>query len=262
MTRLVTQLLLAGAALLAAAPPPSTLQVVHEEGLVHGFLRLSTLDGRPLADGDLLQTAKHDRVTSRLVFRFFDGSRFEETAVYTERERFRLQSHRVAYEGPSFPRKLDASTDVASGRIQIRYTEEGEEHELSEQMELPHDLVNGLVLTLLKNVAPESAETTASLLAFRPKPLLVKLRMTPMGREPFTTGDTPREAWRYRIAVDVPGVKGVVAELFDKTPPDSYVWILGGDAPAFVKSESVFYVGAPLWRIELVSPLWPKGTSP
>jgi len=27
--------------------------------------------------------------------------------------------------------------------------------------------------------------------------------------------------------------------------------------PAFVKSEQPFYMGGPLWRIELVSPVWP-----
>jgi len=40
----------------------------HAEGLVHGFLSLRTLDGELLADGDLLQTSRGTRVTSRLVF--------------------------------------------------------------------------------------------------------------------------------------------------------------------------------------------------
>jgi len=53
------------------------------------------------------------------------------------------------------------------------------------------------------------------------------------------------------------GVAGVVAPIVRKQPPDIHVWILGGEAPAFVKSEGPLYLGGPIWRIELVSPVWP-----
>src|SRR4051794_17814448 len=66
--------------------------VQHTEGLVHGFLTLRTLDGTPLADGDLLQTARGTRVTSRLMFHFKDGSLHEETAVFSQRQQLRLVS--------------------------------------------------------------------------------------------------------------------------------------------------------------------------
>ncbi len=67
----------------------------------------------------------------------------------------------------------------------------------------------------------------------------------------------------YVVKVHVPGVAGAVATLLDKIPPDSHVWILGGEAPAFVKAETPLSPGGPLWRIELVSPIWPSGsTSP
>ena len=58
--------------------------VRHPEGLVHGFLALRTLTGETIADGDLIQTSKDGRVTSRLVFRFRDGSVHDETAVFTQ----------------------------------------------------------------------------------------------------------------------------------------------------------------------------------
>jgi hypothetical protein len=51
-----------------------TVSVRHTEGIVHGFLALRTLDGTTIADGDLIQHAQGDRVTSRLVFHFKDGS--------------------------------------------------------------------------------------------------------------------------------------------------------------------------------------------
>ena len=42
-----------------------------------------------------------------------------------------------------------------------------------------------------------------------------------------------------------------------KQPPDIHVWIHGGNAPAFLREEGQFYEGGPLWRIELVSPVFP-----
>jgi DNA-binding IclR family transcriptional regulator len=41
---------------------------------MHGFLALRSLDGKRLADGEMTQIAEGDRVTSRLIFRFKDGS--------------------------------------------------------------------------------------------------------------------------------------------------------------------------------------------
>ena len=50
---------------------------------MRGFLVLSDLEGTPLAAGDLGQVVVGDRVTSRLVFRFKDGSLHDETVVFS-----------------------------------------------------------------------------------------------------------------------------------------------------------------------------------
>lgn len=50
----------------------------------HGFLVLRTPEGKPIADGDSTQVARGDRVTSRLQFRFKDGSIYEESTVFSQ----------------------------------------------------------------------------------------------------------------------------------------------------------------------------------
>jgi hypothetical protein len=60
------------------------------------------------------------------------------------------------------------------------------------------------------------------------------------------------------MKIDIGGLTGLVAPLAGKQPPDQHVWILEDGAPAFVKSEQQLYVDGPLWRIELVSPVWPR----
>jgi hypothetical protein len=45
-----------------------------------------------LADGDMIQFAHGDRVTSRLIFRFKDGSVHDDTVVFSQSRTFRLLS--------------------------------------------------------------------------------------------------------------------------------------------------------------------------
>lgn len=252
--------LIAWASLLwPGALPGQTVAVRHVEGSVHGFLILRTLDGTPLADGDLIQTTSGDRVTTRLVFHFKDGSIHDETAVYSQRQHFRLITDHLVQKGPTFPQPLEMSIDGSSGRVTVRYTDEhGKQKVEAERVDVPPDLANGLLLTLLKNVQPGAPPKTVSFVAATPKPRLVKLAINVAGDEPFSTGGADRKATHYVLKVEIGGVSGLLARLLGKQPPDSHVWIFGGEAPAFVKSEQPLYLGGPLWRIELVSPVWPR----
>jgi hypothetical protein len=237
--------------------PAEQVPVRHKEGLVHGFLALRTLQGETLADGDLIQTARSERVTTRLVFHFKDGSIHDDTAVYSERGSFRLLSEHLIQKGPAFKHSIDMTMNGQTGQVTVRYTEGDKEQIATEHMELPADTANGIVLTLLKNIRPDSKQTKLSFVVSTPKPKLVKLVITPQAEESFTTGDAHRKAMHYVVKVEIGGISGVLAELFGKEPPDTHVWILEGEAPAFVKSGGPLAPGGPVWRIELVSPAWP-----
>jgi hypothetical protein len=255
--KILGTLLAATVLLLPCISRGEPVRVRHIEGLVHGFLVLRTLHGVTLARGDLIQRARGTHVTSRLVFRFKDGSLHDETAIYTQRQTFRLVTYRLLQRGPSFPRRLDMSIDAVKGNVTVRYTDDdGEQKVESEHLDLPPDLANGLVSTLLKNVRAGVLPVTVGYVAATPKPRLVKLEMTAAGQESFSTGGLSRKATHYVLKVEIGGLAGVVAGLIGKKPPDSHVWILADEAPAFVKSEQPFYDGGPMWRIELVSPVW------
>jgi hypothetical protein len=233
--------------------------VRYSEGLVHGFLVLHTLDGNHLADGDLVQIARGNRVTTQLVFHFKDGSLHDETATYSQSGSFRLLSYHLVQKGPAFKTQMDLSIDASSGQVTIRHSgDDGNEEVISERPKLPPDIANGMVLTLLKNIRPDTPETTVSMLAATPKPRVVKLHIVPESEESFTTGATRRKATHYVVKVEIGGLSGFVAPLLGKQPPDTHVWILEGQAPAFVKFEGPLYLGGPSWRIELTSPVWPR----
>ena len=240
----------------APAPP---VRVRHVEGLVHGFLALRALNGGSLATGDLTQTASGEQVTTRVVFHFKDGSLHDETAVFTQRGVFRLMSDRLVQKGPAFPMPVDMTIDRARGDVVVKYKDDhGAEKIETERLELPDDLANGMIPTVLKNVRAEDGPVVLSYIAATPKPRLVKLDVSGGGVEAFSTAGQGRQAMHFVVKVDIGGLSGLLAPLVGKKPPDSHVWILQGAVPAFVKSEAPFYFGGPSWRIELVSPTFPK----
>ncbi len=114
-------------------------------------------------------------------------------------------------------------------------------------------VANGLLLTLMKDIKPSMPRTTVSMVATTPKPRLVKLAILPQGEEPFTIGRFRHKAMHFAVKVEIGGLTGFVARLMGKQPADTHVWVLGGEAPAFVKAEGPLYVGGPIWRIQLAS---------
>lgn len=238
------------------------VRVRQAEGIVHGFLTLRTVDGTLVANGDLIQTTSSNRVTTRLVFRFKDGSVLDETAVYLQRGAFRLLTDHLVQKGPAFPHPVDMTLDAASGQVTVRYVDDGKEKVETEGMKLPPDLANGITLTLLKNTRPTALPESLSMVVATPKPRLVKLKISTAGNEPFSTGSAGRTATHYVVKIDVGGLTGLIAPLIGKQPPDTHVWILQGAAPAFVKSEGPMFLGGPIWRIELASAAWPRTQPP
>jgi hypothetical protein len=124
-------------------------------------------------------------------------------------------------------------------------------------MELPDDVYNGMALTVVKNL-PRGASGTGHMLAFTPKPRLVKMTMRPEGEDAIIVGESRRMATRYLIDLDVGGIAGIFASVAGKKPPDFRYWILHDDVPAFVKFQGPFFVNGGMWRIELTAPRWPK----
>jgi hypothetical protein len=232
--------------------------VRHLEGTVHGFLVLRSTEGHVLAVGDLFQVVRHDRVTSRLLFRFKDGSVDDETAVFSQRRNFQLFTDHHIQKGPSFPQPMDRSIDVPSGQITVRSTgKDGKEEVKSEHMDLPPDLANGLILVIAKNIQPETPETKVSMVVATPGPRLVKVAISPHGEQPFSLAGSQRKAMRFVLKIELGGIAGMVAPLIGKAPPEIQIWIIGGQAPAFVREEGPLYQGGPIWTIQLTSPVWP-----
>jgi hypothetical protein len=243
--------LLSAAFLVGTGLPAAQVPVRSPQGSAHGFVVAKTLEGKRIAVGDMTQTVHNDRVTSRLILRFADGSIDDETAVFSQRGVICLLSYHHIQRGPYFPKPIDFLMDAPLGKItnHIEGRDDTQVH-----LDLPKDLANGLPLKLLLNILPSTPETQLSFLAPGEKPRLVKLVIKPVGQVPFTVGGSPRKAVDYVLHIEIGGVAGLVAPIIGKQPADHHVWILDGIAPAFIREEGSLYEGGPVLRIEQVSP--------
>jgi len=243
----------------AVGTPADEIPVKYPEGTTHGFLLVRAPDGKELGAGDLIEVGEGDHMSVRLTFHFKDGSVYDETTKFSQRGKFRLISDHLVEKGPSFPQAIDAMVDAAQGRVAVKYIDKGKEKTANKQMQIPADAANGLVTILARNIASKSLPQTVSMVATSPKPRLVQLIITPEGSESVPFGNLKRKAVRYRVKVHVGGVVGAVAKIAGKIPPDSFIWMTDGEAPAFLEAQEPLQ-GGPVCTIELTVPAMPRSS--
>lgn len=253
-------LLACGMLLCALTLVAETIPVRHVEGVTHGFLVMRDVTGRAIAYGDMIQETRHGLVSSRLTFHFDDGSLYDDTTIYSEHGVFRVLSDHLIEKGPSFKEPMETWVDAKTGEFKAQSFEKGKEKVVSQKLKLPHDIANGILYVVAKNIDPKTG-TTVSMVVGTPKPRVVKMIFTSDGGEQFLVGSMKRPAIHYLIKVDLGGVAGVVAPLVGKQPADTDLWIAADSIPTFLKSQGPLYDGGPIWTIELIVPRWPEKSS-
>ena len=226
------------------------------EGVSQGFLVLRGLDGQKRADGELRQTSAGDeRLVSRLVFHFLDGSLHDETIVFSQKPVLTLVSYTLLQRGPSFPAKLHVSFERKSKTYTVRSQKDGQETEqvLTGHMELPTDVYNGLTVMVLKNLPPGRTHTI-HIVGFTPEPELYEVEIHLRGSETIQAGELRKQARHYELKPKLSSVTRFFAALFGRTIPAYHVWILADDIPAFVRFEGPLSTDGPPWRVELGGP--------
>ena len=86
----------------------------------------------------------------------------------------------------------------------------------------------------------------------------MKLEITPDGTERLAIGGRRRKVARWRIRIDLGGLAEVLAPILGKKPPESRLWILYGEAPTFLASDTPLAAATPPLRMEVVGPFWPR----
>ena len=192
--------------------------------------------GTILASSEFSQDVQGDAVTMRLTYHFADGSIDDETTTYTQRGTFQLVRNHHIQKGPFFAKPIDFAVEAATGTATTRTTDtNGKMHVESEHMELPDDLANGFVGTLLLNAPQNTAPFRVGMLVPVGGGRLIRLLISRDSEQRFHGAGQTLKATVFRIHPELGGIVGVIARLIGLQPTDVMVWVSEGDDPAVVR---------------------------
>jgi hypothetical protein len=221
---------------LGTAAPAEPISVRHIQRPMHRFMVARSEAGKIIGNGEFSQVVLGDEVTMRLTYHFVDGSIDDETTTYRQQGTFRLVRNHHIQKGPFFVKPVDFTVEAATGIATSRTVDKnGQVHVESEHMNLPDDLANGFVGTLLLNVLHNTTPFRVGMLAPVGSGRLIRILISPEGEQPFHTTGQTFTATVFRIHPELGGIVGVIAQLIGLQPKDVMVWVLEGEEPAVVR---------------------------
>ncbi|WP_447986697.1 hypothetical protein [Nitrospira sp. Nam74] len=234
------------------------------EGTTHGFLTVRDERGDRLADGEMIQNARGNLVESQLIFRFKDGSLHDERVSFTQNRVFLLQSYTLIQRGPSFPTTIDLAMDRKTKAYRVQSSQNGSAAtSLTGRLDLPNDVSNGMVMTLLRNLRADHGETV-HFIAFTPEPKVIALKLIPAAKTTIRIGDFVKQMTQYALEPKLDGLTMFFGKLLGKLPSafHYHFWLVTDEVPAFGGFEGPLYLNGPTWRIEqTTSNVWPSPTA-
>ena len=220
---------------LGTAAPAERISVRHIQSPMHRFMVARSEAGEIIANGEFSQVVQGDEVTMRLTYHFVDGSIDDETTTYRQQGTFRLVRNHHVQKGPFFVKSVDFTVEAATGIAISRTADKnGKIHVESRHIDLPDDLANGFVGTLLLN-APQNTPFRVGMLAPVNGGRLIRILISPEGEQPFHTTGQTLKATVFRVHPELGGIVGVIASLIGLQPKDVMVWVLEGEEPAVVR---------------------------
>jgi hypothetical protein len=221
---------------LCTAAPAEPISVKHIQYPMHRFMVAHSEAGKIIASGEFSQVVQGDEVTMRLTYKFVDGSIDDETTTYRQQGTFRLVRNHHIQKGPFFVKPADFTVEASSGIATSRTADKnGNIHVESHHIDLPDDLANGFVGTLLLNVPQNTTPFRVGILAPVGGGRLIRILISPEGEQPFHTTGQTLKATVFRIHPELGGIVGVIASLIGLQPKDVMVWVLEGEEPAVVR---------------------------
>jgi hypothetical protein len=192
--------------------------------------------GRIIARVEFTQAVQGDEVTMRLTYHFVDGSIDDETTTYRQQGTFQLVRDHHIQKGPFFAKPIDFTVEASTGMATSRTADKnGNIHVNSEHLDLPDDLANGFVGTLLLNVPHNTTPFRVGILAPLGGGQMIRILISPEGEQSFQTAGQSLKAAVFRIHPELGGIVGLIARLIGIQPKDVMVWVLEGEEPAVVR---------------------------
>jgi hypothetical protein len=200
---------------------------------MHRFMAARSETGKIIATGEFTQVVQGDEVTMRMIYKFVDGSIDDETTTYRQQGTFRLVRNHHIQKGPFFTKPIDFTVEAATGTVTSRTIDKnGRIHVESKHMDLPEDLANGIVGTLLLNVTHDTKPFRVEMLAPVGGGRLVRLLISPEDEKTVHLSGQTLKATVFRVHPELGGIVRLIARLLGLQPKDVMVWVLEGEEPS------------------------------
>jgi hypothetical protein len=192
----------------ALAEPISVSHIQHP---THRFMVARSEEGTVIASCEFLQVVQGDEVTMRLIYRFVDGSIDDETTTYKQQGTFRLVRNHHIQQGPFFLKPVDFTVEAPTGTATSRTTDKnGKLHVESSHIDLPNDVANGFIGTLVLNAPHDTTPFRVGMLAPVGGGRLIRILISPEGEKPFQTAGQTLKATVFRVHPELGGIVGVI----------------------------------------------------
>ncbi len=244
-------LLFAAVALLAPWPA-AAVEVTEFEGTAHGFPSMLDANGKKIADGEFSQEVEDGRLSITLKYRFKNGGRTEEKAVFRQKPELIQEewSWRELKDGDVVRQfAVDFKTETATAKKR----ENGEMKEWSEKIEVkPGQTFTGYgFMIAVQNlrarlVHGEAVELQA--IGFTPSPKVVTVKITHAGPEEMEMADRNPQGDHFLLQPQIPAI----AKLFVKVP-DTHIWLTQPPAEFLRFEGPLMEPSDPIIRVDLLS---------
>lgn len=220
-------------ALLAA--PTAAVELRSPPGALHGFPSMSDQAGEVIADGELVQERRGNRLFVQARWVFADGRIAQEAASFTLAPELAQERYAwVERRGEDELRRFEV--DFGSGRAKsVVYEAGGEVDAKDEQLELAAGRAfagYGVALAASQLALEEGSSAELTFIAFTPGPRTVTLEVRNDGPSPVSAAGRTIPCVRYTLHPKLPFPISVFVH-----PPDSYLWLTRSEPRALIRAE-------------------------
>jgi hypothetical protein len=225
-------------ALLGSAPA-AAVEYVWKEGDLRGYPTLFDPAGQVIGKGEFIQRNKGGRLEVTATYRYRDGRRTEERAVFdTRRDLVQTQWSFIEHHQDREMRRFEL--DLTSGQASwMKVEEDGEVERGQDKLDdaMRRDAFAGIGISFAaKNLIRRDGTVRAAELkgiAFTPKPRAIGIEITQSNVDTIGTGARKIDATRVTIHPKVPAI----AELFVDAP-DTTLWFSRATPPQLLRVET------------------------
>ena len=244
--------------LVLTAMPALAVELRYPQGDLHGFPSMSDESGKLIADGELTQKRKGDRLFVHAVWRFKDGRVAEEDDVLRTRPELSQESFRwVERRGKEELRR--AQVDFRTGKASFSRREDGKPKTWEEELDLPRGkaftgYATALAASQLRDALSEKdARRSLTFVAFTPKPRTVELEIARAPGARIRAAGRELSADLFTLHPKIPFPLSIVANA-----PDSHLWFTHASPPALLRAEqNLLEKDDPRIRIDVI----PRGAA-